>query len=911
MNFRCECWSQLPARSRSPLLRNVHGVALAGSDREEPYADGMAATRFTVPQMRRAVPRSRLYRQLDGARAIMPVILISAPAGSGKTSLVSSWLSRADVADEPLAWLTLRATDDDEGAFWPAVATAFARANLTSTRPGFEALVGDSGGSSEECPARLARLISEIPGPVWLALDNLHEVSSARIHTGLLQLFAQASDNLRVVIATRHDPPWPLHRMRLDGQLGVLRAADLAFDLDESATMFEQLAVTVTDSGLDRLLSRTEGWAAGLQLAALGISNARDPDQFIAAFSGDDHSVADYLMREVFDRLPRAWQEFLQRICIVDEICDDLANALTDAGDARERLTELAEANMFVHSLGQGGHWYRLHNLIVDFLNGRLIDPVLRRDLDRRAAEWFRSRDMPWLALRHAVAGAQWGLAADLVANHVLTFVVRRVPGDLEALLAPLPPEVLLVHPALAVGVAAARTMRGDVSGVDVLVDCVRGQLAGMPAPQRRRFEVLLDAIGIGRARARGDLEETLAACRRLPTEPTVLAGLALESWDVLRTIALSNMGSAELWTGDLTSAREHLNLAADARTAGGLLIPRLNAHAHLALIEWLHGDLNRAADSARETLAQFSLAGLPLAAQSACAYLALAGVAVDRDDPDAVDRWLEMVRDAAVEPHAIVGSALLGARGDLIEGRFQRGIARIRAAREQVIDAPTPPALVDCALLTEAELLRRAGDRAQANLIVRDLNNPRQWMAVSHRVHLALDGGEVPADTPSSWPAPKDPREAVEQAILRAQCALAGGDRDHALDLLEQSLITAAPLVMRWAFLRDSPMLTPLLNARIESGTREPEFAVDLSHRMTGNRRGDSNAASMLTVPLTDRESHMLRYLASTLSNSEIAHATYVSVNTVKTHQRMIYRKLAVSGRRDAVARGRELGLV
>jgi LuxR family maltose regulon positive regulatory protein len=886
-----------------------HRVWVEAEDGPKPSADEMAAVRFTVPNVRRAVPRPRLYQRLDSVRTTTPVILLSAPAGSGKTSLLSSWLSRFD--GKRAAWATLRADDDDERVFWRTVATTLARVSTSPRRRDLDALAAEQGSNAEESPLRLARLVNENQQPFLLVLDNLHEISSAGIHAGLLQLISQLPETLRVVVATRHDPPWPLHRLRVEGRVEVLRASDLAFDPAESAAMFKQVAVTVTDDQLDRLLDRTEGWAAGLQLAALGIASASDPAQFIAEFSGDDHSVADYLMREVFDRLPPDWQEFLLRVCVVDEICGDLANALTDAGDGRERLARLAEANMFVHSLGHGSQWYRLHHLILDFLNGRLTDLRLRGELHRRAADWFRSRDMPWLALRHAVASHHWELADDLIAEHVLTFATLRIPGDLEALLVPLPPEVILVHPGLAIGIAAARTMRGDPTNVEVLLESVRASLPQLTGQRRRRFEVLLDAIDIGQSRARGDLDRSLAACRRVPTDPTVLAGMGLASWDVLRTIALANMGTSEFWTGDLGAAREHLSLAADARTPSGMLIPRLNAQAHLALLDWLCGDLGLATDGARETVRQFSRAGLPLAAQCVCAYLALAGVAIDRDEAASVDRWLTLAADAAVEPHAIVGVALLGARRDLAEGRFERGVARIRAARDRVLDTHTPQALTQRALLAEADLLRRAGDGVQARLVARNITSPGHWLAVSLRVQLALDAGESPTDAPRSWPAPENPREAVEQHIVRVRCALASGARDSALTLLEQALITAAPLTMRSAFLQEASLVAPLLTSRIESGTGEPEFAIDLTNRMTRSRRPEPNHASMLTVPLTDRESNMLRYLASALSNSEIAHATYVSVNTVKTHQRMIYRKLAVSGRRAAVARARELGLV
>jgi LuxR family maltose regulon positive regulatory protein len=745
-----------------------------------------------------------------------------------------------------------------------------------------------------------------------LVLDNLHEIVSAEVHSGILQLTSQASRKLRIIAVTRHDPPWPLHTMRLDGRVRELRAADLAFHRDEAAALFAQMDVEVTGDQLGELVLRTEGWAAGLRLAVLGLRGAADREEFVERFSGDEHSVAEYLMREVFEQQSADWQDFLLRIAVVEEVCPDLADALTGQRDGGQRLALLAEANLFLHELGGSGHWYRMHHLLVDFLNARLTDPRLRRDLNRRAAEWYRTRHMPIPALRFALAGRQWGLAADVVATHVVDLITHRPPAELEAMLAPLSIEVLLAHPGLAISLAAARAMRGDLTDLDLLTGSVRAQLGSLSDERRRRFEVVLDGLDIARLRVDGDIAGMLDACRRIPIDPHVLSALGLESWDAIRVVALGNMGGSELWLGELDEAREHLRLATAA--AGVTLLPRLNARAHQALLDWHTGHLADAAQTAEETVGEFSRIGMPLVSQCLCAYLALTGIALDRDELDVVDRWLDLATDTAIEPHALLAVSMFRARREAASGRLDQALAAIQAGRQKTLDAPVPAAVVDRAVLLEADLCHRAGNRAQAHRLAAGIGDPARhaWPAVRHRARTSLDEGNLASEHPAVWPAPTNLREAIETHLLGAQWASAAGDDERAMGLLEKALAAAAPHTIRRVFLDESPMIAPLLSKRLELGTRIPEFAVDLLDRMSGAPpNGTSAGRTAIVMPLTAREGLMLRYLASTLSNVDISRELYISVNTVKTHQRMIYRKLAVNDRRDAVARGRQLGLL
>ncbi len=464
---------------------------------------------YPVPMAGHVVERRRLHDRLS-ALADVPVTVVAAPPGSGKTLLVASWVS--DRPDHRCAWVTLRAADDSSHVFWRDVGSALAEVLPGAARAELRAVIREPVNVADEAPAWLARLILQNAYPITLILDNLHEISSADIHGGILQLVSHAAPRLRTIVISRHDPPWPVHRMQLDGRVRELRAADLAFDQDEAAALFRQMDVPLTPHQLDTLLVRTEGWAGGLRLAGLGISTAHDPMRFIDDFSGDDHVVADYLMREVFERQPGEWQDFLLRIAIVEEVCGDLADALTGRDDGARRLAQLADANVFVHRLGGTGQWYRLHNLLLDFLHGRLSDPVLRRDLHLRAATWFATRDRTMDTLRHAVAGEHWRLAADVLSVHVATLVLRNPPGELEAMLTRLPLEVLVSQPELGVGLVAARLMRGDTTDAQLLTNAAQAQLARLTPDQRGRLEVMLAAVEIGRLRATSDLSRHLGS---------------------------------------------------------------------------------------------------------------------------------------------------------------------------------------------------------------------------------------------------------------------------------------------------------------------------------------------------------------------------------------------------------------
>ncbi|MFC5994976.1 LuxR C-terminal-related transcriptional regulator [Pseudonocardia hispaniensis] len=867
---------------------------------------GTADVKFTVPVVTHVVPRTRLHTVLTACLGD-PCTLIAAPAGWGKTVLVSSWLADGG-AGRAAVWITLSSADDDVRAFWSTVATALAP--VVGERTASEIRHAATDTDVDDVPRQLAAALAERGTPVVLVLDNLHELTSPAVHESLLRLVRRPPPELRFVATTRRDPPWPVHRLRLEGVLTEIRAAELAFRADEAAALFAQLGVELDEAYLGRVIERTEGWVAGLRLAALELRDAVDPAPFVDAFSGNDHAVAAYLLSEVLDRLTPELLEFLVTVSILDLVSADLADALTGRQTGAATLTELAASNLFVQAIGPAGRWYRLHRLIADVLRARITDRRTLRDLHRRAAEWHRRHSMPLDALRHALRGGLWSLAADLAGINVVALLIRGSARDVEVLLSGVPRDTLLRHPELAAALAGARILQGSSVEVGELTAAARAGQAGLPARRGTRLRVILDLIEMGIARTRGDLAAVAAAARRVPDDPRVLAGLGLAAWDVVPLIVLGNAGTAELWTGDMIEAEKHLRAALDTSHSGGLLRPHLNAAAQLALLHCEHGDLTLAEAEANALAECAAEAGWSVSAQAVGAYLALARVSLDRAEPAEADRWLARVVEVeavAPEPHVQLAAAALMALRRADAGDVEGALAGLRAASGRT---DTTPVLADRLRQVEADLVRRTGDFRRAGELLSGLRGPVTPEIAHARGRLYLAAGDVEAAEHAVSPsAPTSVRHQVNGGVLRALIAAARDDA-MALSWLEDALLAAAPFGIRRPFLVESAELRALLTDRIEAGTAATAFAVDLLRRMSG--RGPHPPAPAKPIePLTEREQVVLRYMASTLTNAEIAAELYLSVNTVKSHQRMVYRKLGADGRRDAVRRARELRLL
>jgi len=507
-------------------------------------------------------------------------------------------------------------------------------------------------------------------------------------------------------------------------------------------------------------------------------------------------------------------------------------------------------------------------------------------------------------------------LAAELVGVHVVGLVLRGRGRELDTMLAAVSRDALLAHPELAAGLAGARMVYGHDEELAGLIGAAEARLGTLPAPRARRVRLVLDLIALADARLSGDLDGLAAACRRIPLDPGELADLGLAGWDLVRVLTLSNQGTAELWLGELDAAEVHLRAAMEAEPAAGIVLPRLNAQAQLALLECARGHLTSARTEAREVVARATATASAPTVQVASAYLALAWAYLDGGELSEADPWLrraDEIEAAAPEPHVQLTVAVLRAHRRA-EADPEAALLGLQIRTRALAPSVVPARLLDRSLLAQAELATQLHDPARGRSALAGLHShdtPEAVVAVAG-MHL-LEGDPDGAEQllAGLGGGPSTVRTQVAADLVWALAAAARGDDEPALRSLDRALRAAAPHDLRRPFTVRADGLRRLLSRRIERGTGAAAFAVELMSRLSRQLDPAPDPSRRTPAPLTPRETVILRYLSSTLGNSEIAAELSVSINTVKTHQQTVYRKLGVGGRREAVRRARELRLL
>ncbi|MGW0434151.1 LuxR C-terminal-related transcriptional regulator [Micromonospora sp. NPDC003197] len=929
------------------------------------------------------VVRPRLFQLLDTG-VTGPVTLVSAPAGWGKTTLLSAW-SRARDGKTP-AWLSVESGDTGD-RLW-----AYLRAALTIDGPGDRA----AGSGPDGRPGfleHLAAALAERAEPTILVIDDFHRIDEPTVLDDLEFLLRHTGDRLRLVLGGRRAPTLALHRRRLSGELTEIGATELAFTAEETTELLAAHEVTLAARQVYDLRARTEGWPAGLRIAARSLRGHPDPARFVAGFSGDHPDVAGYLTEEVLAALPDRERDVLRRIAITDQVSGDLLDALTGESDGDRVLAELHQRIGFVVALGTRPPSYRCHRMLAELLRSELrrwpADRVL--DLHRRAATWQVAHARPEAALRHALAAGDRTQAVDLVLGHwtellpygpaepnppsvvpevsvapAASVVSARsgVPGGSVAPArsgvpagSPIGASAASGDPELALAYAAEHLSRHDPAARDWLRLAVADEGLRV-GEQGDRFAVPVAALQLAVARLTGEPTDVRpAADRLLALAPPAGPAAGQPPADLaLRAIAHATLGTTLLGAGDLPAAEAELTVGlADAEPAGLPRAARACA-AGLALVHAVQGRLREAEDAARMALeptpqsggATFSpaepLPHGPHPGDCAAAHLALAVVALERNHPADADSQLAMAGQwpgeggdpALAALAALVRAQLLRARGELA------GAQRIlRAGREELADLPGSPELTHWLLAAEADLHTAHGDTHAARKLLLPLVN-RATSAlngdaspVSSETPL-VDGGTPavealavalarsyladgdPAAASRALPAWTDPAAhhwpvpvRLAAGLLDALIAARLSDGRRAARTLEQVLALAEPEGFRWIFVHAEPSTRDLLAAHLDTGTA---YWPTISELVVAQEPPSSGAAArprILGEPLTERELTILRYLQSILSNVEIASELSLSVNTVKTHIRNIYRKLDTSRRREAVRRARELRLL
>jgi LuxR family maltose regulon positive regulatory protein len=787
----------------------------------------------------------------------------------------------------------------------------------------------------------LAGRLADLPRPVVLVLDDLHEAGGGAVAAELRLLLRYAPPQLRLVVATRADPPLSLHRLRVAGQLGELREADLAFTRSEARAMLGDHGVTLSGDDLEALLRRTEGWAAGLRLAALTLRDHPLPGRFVDDLAGDDRAIAGYLLEEVLAVQPPELRAFLLRTSVPDRLCGELADTLTGGADGAEVLARLEREHVFTSATGPRRSWYRYHSLFAELLRAELRHqhPGELAGLHRRAAAWHAANGLPVEAVGHALAGGDLDQAAGLLAGSWLSLLAGGQAANLAELLARLPAERVRSTPELASVAALSRLALGELEEADAWLGVAAaaeprfprfptpgsvGAPAGPPELAAPRTQTALRLARLLRARLVGDAADAEAAAAALlaPAPDPALEPLARGGDH--RALALGLLGAAELWSGRLEEAAAHLEEAAEAAGRTGRRFIELDATAHLALLEAVRGRLGRADELARAAGARAGRGGITAGSPVACAELATAVTAYHRDELGVASAALERATAAAggdrlVLLAAAVLGAWLAASGDAAE----RGgaLARLDGAVRATGGRP-PRVLAAAARAARSRLLALAGDgpAAEAALGGRDgLLDPVETVTLA-RMRLARGEpvGAVATLAPllaglGRGAGAPGPATAIQASLIDAIANQQLADRDAAARSLRRALELAAPEGYRREFVEGGTPVRVLLVDHLHRDPAHRALVAGLLDRLrdTAAPAPAPVAAAVLVEPLSEREQVVLRYLPSSLSAGEIAGELYVSLNTVKTHIKSIYRKLETNRRWDAVKRARQLQLL
>src|SRR6266536_2463093 len=500
-----------------------------------------------APAVPRLIDRGDLVAALDRAAA-SKVTVISAPAGSGKTSLLRAWTDRPGQPRQ-LALVQVQRGEHDAQQFWLALLDAVRHA--TGANSGAEPPPATP---DFNAPAMAGRVLSELAdarGGVTLVIDDLHELTSPDALAQLTRLLTSLPPNVHAIMTTRHDVRLGLHRLRLAGELAEIRAADLRFSERETRELLDASGIALSEAGAALLYQRTEGWAAGLRLAALSLAGHPDPERFVAEFSGSDRTVAEYLIAEMLDRQPPDVQDLLLRTSLLDRVNGELADLLTGRPGSEQILLELEDANAFVESLDPGRTWFRYHHLFADLLRLELRRtlPAEIPALHRRAAEWFTQHGQVAEAIQHTQAAGDWPEAAQLLADHSFSLTLDGQAQTMQALLRAFPQGAAADHPELALVRAMGDLAQGRLDEAAAHLAVAETQAETAPPGRQRRLQVAVAALKLSLARRRGQLAGVIEQARFLASPVTGQSDEDIALGSDLRAVALMNLGTAEVWT--------------------------------------------------------------------------------------------------------------------------------------------------------------------------------------------------------------------------------------------------------------------------------------------------------------------------------------------------------------------------
>ncbi len=880
--------------------------------RGDPH-DPVLTSKITRPDLPAwAVTRPRIDKLIaEGVRG--PLTSVTGPPGAGKTMSIVAW---AAAASHPgtLAWLTVDDYDNRPRVFWAYVVAALRRAGVTVPR-----LVHGPGRAAVD-HVFLARLASVLAGqdpPVVMVLDDLHLLTEPAILDGLSYLLRNAAPGLHLVVASRADPLLPLHRYRVAGQLAEIRADDLAFSVQESGLLLAHHGLTLPTSMLERITGRTEGWAAGMRLAALSLQGREDPEQFVKELETGDSAITSYLVEEVLNAQPAPVRAMLLRTSVLDSFSADLVCELTDDPRWADRLPALARANAFIRPLGHG--WYRYHSLFATVLRLKLRIECRGQltDLYQRAARWCRRNGRLGEAVRYAAESGDWPFAAGMVVDEfaVGQLIEARGHPPLAEAFGGMPRDAVWTQPEPLLVQAATRLFRGRGETSAAPLDAAESMLERRPAGDQIPARLAATLIRLALARRTGDLEAATAASSRAQALARQLPGEVHARHPEVEAQVLTGRGVVELWAGRLDEAAVCFAEGA-AGSALAAAYERADCLGYLALVEALSGRLGRAAERAEAAADAISSGSDDLTEHIvAGAAVALAWVYLQQGDTREAHAQLKLAESALRTGADKLVSALacaVAAQRGTAGGRATAAVEMIRRAREEW--SPSPPGWLEARLATlESRAWTAAGDPAAAVAAAQRAGpGPDATAALAHAWLAAGDEQAARRVLGSDGPESRE----LGPALADARLSYGAGDGVRGRRCLERALQLARPEQMKLPFAMERTWLRQVVR-------RDPELAGAYRELLEPDVLGPGMAlpqkkpsvpaqpAPLVVERLSAREREVLAHASEMLSTAEIATEMYLSVNTVKTHLRSIYRKLSATHRSEAVRRAQQLELI
>lgn len=872
-------------------------------------------TRLYIPPPRpQAIQRPQLLARLNaGLRhdqgAGRKLTLISAAAGCGKTTLLSQWVA---ICRQPVAWLSLDAGDSD-----PVHFLAYLIAALQTIAPGvgagvLTALQAPQPPSQEALLTALLNDVAAIPHAFILVLDDYHAIDAPPVDEALAFLLEHMPPRMHLVIATRADPPLPLARLRARDQLTEVRAADLRFTPDEAAAFLNQaMGLELTAAEIATLETRTEGWIAGLHLAALSMQGRADKASFVETFSGSHRFVLDYLVEEVLHQQPAGVQDFLLRTAILDRLCGSLCDAvLQDAATSgQETLAYLERANLFIVPLDNERRWYRYHHLFGELLRQRLhqAQPDAIIDLHIRASSWYEAHDLDLEAFHHATAANDVQRAARLLEGRGrgMPLLFRGTAQPVLRWLASLPRAVLDAHPALWVTYASALLFIQQVAGVEEKLQAAEAALPdGAPDAHIRDLIGHIAVIRATVAVTRHDAETIIAQARR------ALAALHPHNLPV-RAATTWALGYACFLQGDRAAAAQAYHEAFAASEAIGHFIIVLMSTLGMGNIQEGENRLHLAAESYRRALA---LAGDPPLPVACAAHLGLARIHYAWNDLETAMQHGEQSRHLARQienTDRLAAAELFLVRLKLAQGDID-GAAALLARIEPQIHEPHFALQRPEYMAVQLLLFLRQGNLAAAASLAQTHELPPL-----SRVRASLAQGDAAAALAVlvAYRQQAEARgwadERLKALILQALAHQALGAGETAVAVLVEALELAAPDGLMRSFVDEGAPLARLLAVAAAHGVMPDFVRTLLAAADAETPPGASRARPPFIEPLSAREREILHLIAQGLSNRQIAAQLFLALDTVKGHNRRIFDKLQVQRRTEAVARARALGVL